>query len=164
MHPSAQAATVWNIRNLLITAVALLSLLGLAVSGHVLHNANVDRAIASDAASINETADLLLESAGQWARERGATNLALNAANPATDAQLAAISNYRKSADQAFERAVARLTDRNFANRDQLVAAAKRANDVVLELRRPGRRRNCQAGQGPHSRRSYPNGRRRSRR
>jgi methyl-accepting chemotaxis protein len=28
------------------------------------------------------------------------------------------------------------LTDRNFANRDQLVAAAKRANDVVLELRR----------------------------
>jgi methyl-accepting chemotaxis protein len=136
MHPSAQAATVWNIRNLLITAVALLSLLGLAVSGHVLHNANVDRAIASDAASINETADLLLESAGQWARERGATNLALNAANPAADAQLAAISNYRKSADQAFERAVARLTDRNFANRDQLVAAAKRANDVVLELRR----------------------------
>jgi methyl-accepting chemotaxis protein len=136
MHPSAQAATVWNIRNLLITAVALLSLLGLAVSGHVLHNANVDRAIASDAASINETADLLLESAGQWARERGATNLALNAANPAADAQLAAISNYRKSADQAFERAVARLTDRNFANRDQLVAAAKRANDVVLEQRR----------------------------
>ena len=43
----------------------LLSLLGLAVSGHVLHNANVDRAIASDAASINETADLLLESAGR---------------------------------------------------------------------------------------------------
>src|SRR5215207_5653597 len=120
MHPSAQAATVWNIRNLLITAVALLSLLGLAVSGHVLHNANVDRAIASDAASINQTGDLLLESAGQWARERGATNLALNAANPAADAQLAAISNYRNSADQAFERAVARLTDRNFANRDQL--------------------------------------------
>ena len=85
MHTSAQAATVLNIRNLLITAVALLSLLGLAVSGYVLHNASVDRATASDAASINETADLLLESAGQWARERGATNLALNAANPATD-------------------------------------------------------------------------------
>jgi hypothetical protein len=79
MHTSAQAATVLNIRNLLITAVALLSLLGLAVSGYVLHNASVDRATASDAASINETADLLLESAGQWARERGATNLALNA-------------------------------------------------------------------------------------
>src|SRR5829696_5538221 len=104
MDTSAQAATVLNIRNLLITAVALLSLLGLAVSGYVLHNASVDRATASDAASINQTADLLLESAGQWARERGATNLALNAANPAAGAQLAAISNYRKSADQAFER------------------------------------------------------------
>ena len=50
MHSSAHAATVLNIRNLLITAVALLSLLGLAVSGYVLHNASVDRAIASDAA------------------------------------------------------------------------------------------------------------------
>jgi methyl-accepting chemotaxis protein len=135
MHASAQAATVWNIRNLLIAAVALLSLLGLAVSGHVLHNASMDRATASDAASINETADLLLESAGQWARERGATNLALNAANPATDAQVVAISNYRKSADQAFERAIARLSDRNFANREQIVAAAKRAYGVVMELR-----------------------------
>ena len=135
MHTSAQAATVLNIRNLLITAVALLSLLGLAVSGYVLHNASVDRATASDAASINETADLLLESAGQWARERGATNLALNAANPATAAQVTAISNYRKSADQAFERAIARLSDRNFANREQVVAAAKRAHGVVLELR-----------------------------
>jgi methyl-accepting chemotaxis protein len=135
MHTSAQAATVLNIRNLLITAVALLSLLGLAVSGYVLHNASVDRATASDAASINETADLLLESAGQWARERGATNLALNAANPATAAQVAAISNYRKSADQAFERAIARLSDRNFANREQVVAAAKRAHGLVLELR-----------------------------
>ena len=135
MHTSAQAATVLNIRNLLVTAVALLSLLGLAVSGYVLHNASVDRAIASDAASINETADLLLESAGQWARERGATNLALNAANPATAAQVTAISSYRKSADHAFERAIARLSDRNFANREQLVAAAKRAHGVVLELR-----------------------------
>ena len=135
MHASAQAATVWNIRNLLIAAVALLSLLGLAVSGYVLHNASMDRATASDAASVNETADLLLESAGQWARERGATNLALNAANPATDAQVVAISNYRKSADQAFERAIARLSDRNFANREQIVAAAKRAYGVVMELR-----------------------------
>ena len=89
MNSSVQAATVWNIRNLLIGAVALLSLLGLAVSGYVLRNASLERATASDAASVNEVADLLLESAGQWARERGATNLALNAANPAADAQVA---------------------------------------------------------------------------
>src|SRR6266480_2938029 len=136
MNPSAQAATVWNIRNLLMTAVALLSLLGLAVSGYVLRNASLERATASDAVSVNETADLLLESAGQWARERGATNLALNAANPATDAQVAAILNYRKSGDQPFERALGRIATQDFANRDQLVAVAKRAHEQLSELRR----------------------------
>lgn len=136
MNPSAQAATVWNIRNLLITAVALLSLLGLAVSGYVLHNASLERATASDAATVNETADLLLASAGQWARERGATNLALNAANPAADAQVAAISNFRKMADEPFERALGRMAAQGFANRDQLIAAARRAFEQVAALRR----------------------------
>jgi methyl-accepting chemotaxis protein len=133
MNPSA---TVWNIRNLLITAVALLSLLGLAVSSYVLRNASLERAAASDAASVNELADLLLESAGQWARERGATNLALNAANPVTDAQVTAISNFRKSADQTFERALGRMAARDFANRDQLIANVKRAFEQVAALRR----------------------------
>ena len=136
MNPSAQAATVWNIRNLLITAVALLSLLGLAVSGYVLRNASLERTTASDAASVNETADLLLESAGQWARERGTTNLALNAAGPATDAQVAAIANFRKSADQPFERALGRMAAQDFANRDQLIANAKRAFEQLAALRR----------------------------
>ena len=136
MNPSAEAATVWNIRNLLITAVALLSLLGLAVSGYVLHNASLERATASDAASVNETADLLLASAGQWARERGATNLALNAANPATDAQVSAISNFRKMGDEPFERALGRMAAQGFANRDQLIAAAKRAFEQLVALRR----------------------------
>ena len=112
MNASVQVATVWNIRNLLIGAVALLSVLGLSVSGYVLHNASLERTTASDAASVNETADLLLESAGQWARERGATNLALNAANPATDEQKAAIANFRKLSDQPFERALGRMADR----------------------------------------------------
>lgn len=136
MSPSAEVATVWNIRNLLITAVALLSLLGLAVSGYVLRNASLERATAADAASVNDVADLLLESAGQWARERGATNLALNAANPAADAQVAAIGNFRKSADQPFERALGRMAAQEFVNRDQLIANAKRAFEQLAALRR----------------------------
>ena len=135
MNPAVQP-TVWNIRNLLIAAVALLSLLGLAVSGYVLRNASLERATASDAASVNEIADLLLESAGQWARERGATNLALNAANPAADAQVAAIANFRKSADQPFEQALGRMAAQDFANRDQLIANAKRAFEQLIALRR----------------------------
>ena len=75
-NASARAGTVWSIRNLLVTAVALLALFGIGISGHVLRNASLERATAADAASVNETADMLLESAGQRARERGATNLA----------------------------------------------------------------------------------------
>src|SRR4051812_39880247 len=136
MNPSTQAATVWNIRNLLITGVALLSLLGLAVSGYVLHDASLERATAANAASVNEVADLLLESAGQWARERGATNLALNAANPAADTQVAAIAKFRKSADQPFEQALVRMAVQDFANRDLLIANAKAAFEQLATLRR----------------------------
>src|SRR5437762_9140033 len=119
INASAQVATVWNIRNLLVAAVSLLALFGIGISAYILRNASLERATASDAASVNETADMLLESAGQWARERGATNLALNAANPPTDAQKAAIANFRKLGDQPFE-TLARLAARHFANRDQL--------------------------------------------
>ena len=129
MHSSAQAATVLNIRNLLITAVALLSLLGLAVSGYVLHNASVDRAIASDAASINETADLLLESAGQWARERGATNLALNAANPR---------------EETYRRQTFALSARHHAN-DTISCGRVRGVRTYLAVDRIAQAKRCEA-------------------
>src|SRR3954471_7080422 len=103
IYPAAQVGTVWSIRNLLVAAVALLALFGIAISGYVLRNASLERATASNAAAVNETADMLLESAGQWARERGATNLVLNAADPASDAQKGTIANFRKLADQQFE-------------------------------------------------------------
>jgi methyl-accepting chemotaxis protein len=136
MTSSAQVATVWNIRNLLIAAVALLSMFGLAVSGYVLNSASLERATATGAAEVNATADLLLESAGQWARERGATNLALNAANPATNEQLSAIANFRNSSDKPFDRALGRMASQDFAHRDQLIAAARRAFEQLAALRR----------------------------
>jgi methyl-accepting chemotaxis protein len=132
---AAEVGTVWSIRNLLVAAVALLALFGIGISGYVLRNASLERATASDAASVNETADMLLESAGQWARERGATNLALNAADPATDAQKATIANFRKLGDQPFEQALNRMAARHFANKDQLIAGAKRAHEQLLAIR-----------------------------
>src|SRR4051812_30268186 len=134
-NASARAGTVWSIRNLLVTAVALLALFGIGISGHVLRNASLERAAAADAAAVNETADMLLESAGQWARERGATNLALNAADPVTDAQKATIVNFRKLADQQFEQTLARMAVRHFANKDQFVAGAKGAHQQIVALR-----------------------------
>jgi len=64
INASAQGGTVWSIRNLLVAAVSLLALFGIGISGHVLRNASLERATASDAASVNETADMLLASAG----------------------------------------------------------------------------------------------------
>src|SRR5437016_8695795 len=99
----ARPRTIWTIRNMLTGAVAMLSLFGMAISGYVLHRANSERLVSSDAASVNETADLLLTAAGNWARERGATNLSLNAPEAAAAQQLTAIASFRKTADQAFE-------------------------------------------------------------
>src|SRR6185369_2058458 len=135
IYPTAQVGTVWSIRNLLVAAVALLALFGIGISGYVLRNASLERATASDAASVNETADMLLQSAGQWARERGATNLALNAADPATDAQKATIAGFRKLGDQPFEQALVRMAARQFANKDQFIADATRAHEQVSAIR-----------------------------
>src|SRR3954471_21594839 len=107
--------TMWNIRNLLVGAVLLLSLFGLLMSGNVLMDAGAERNAASEAAYASDTADLLLASAGNWARERGANNLALNAAKPASSEQISAIANFRKIADQSFEQALGRLAGSNFA-------------------------------------------------
>ena len=135
INQAAQIGTVWSIRNLLVAAVALLALFGIGLSGYLLRNASLERATAAEAAAINETADMLLESAGQWARERGATNLALNAADVATDAQKATIANFRKLGDQPFEQALGRVAAAHFANKDQLIAGAKRAHEQISAIR-----------------------------
>src|SRR5256885_1262851 len=135
INNSARSGTVWNIRNLLVAAVSLLALFGIGISAYILRNATLERATASDAASVNETADMLLESAGQWARERGSTNLALNATDPATDAQKAAIANFRKLGDRPFEQALVRMSERHFPNKDQMISGAKGAHDQLAALR-----------------------------
>jgi methyl-accepting chemotaxis protein len=127
--------TIWNIRNLLVVGVTLLSLFGLSVSGYVLLRAQQERSRAFQADAANITADLLLESAGNWARERGTTNLALNAAKPVSNEQIAAILNFRKRADLSFERALGQLGTSDFANREKLLAAAKEASQRLAALR-----------------------------
>ena len=131
-----RAATIFNIRNMLMGAVATLSLFGMVISGYVLKRANTERAISAEAAAVNETADLLLQAAGNWARERGATNLSLNAPPPATDQQTGAIANFRKAADVAFADGLARLKNMAFADRDRLLGAAQQTFDRLVALRR----------------------------
>lgn len=133
---SSSANSVWTIRNVLVTAVGLLSLFGFGVSGYVLYRAAAERATASQAAATNETADLLLTAAGHWARERGATNLALNGAEAASPTQLSSIASARSAADQSFNEALAQLETSTFANREQLIGAAKKAFEGLVALRR----------------------------
>ncbi len=131
----SSGTSIWSVRNVLVTAVALLSAFGFCVSGYVLYRAAAERSTASMAASTNDTADLLLAAAGHWARERGATNLALNAQGAPSSAQTAAISSSRGSADQNFNDALARLAAQPFAGKDQLIAAARQAFERLAALR-----------------------------
>jgi methyl-accepting chemotaxis protein len=133
---SGSASSIWTIRNVLVTAVALLSVFCFGLSGYVLYRAAAERATASLAASTNETADLLLAAASHWARERGATNLALNSATEASPAQIAAIASSRSAADQNFSGALAHMAERAFPNRDRLIGAAQKAFEQVVALRR----------------------------
>jgi methyl-accepting chemotaxis protein len=65
----------------------------------------------------------------------GATNLALSAADPATDAQKASIANFRQLGDRPFEQALVHIGERLFANKDQMITSAKRAHDQLMVLR-----------------------------
>src|SRR5688500_6296419 len=127
--------SIWTIQNVLVTAVALLSVFCFCISGYVLYRAAAERATASSAASTNDTADLLLAAAGHWARERGATNLALNAPDVPTQAQAAAIASSRSLADQNFNDALTRLSEQTFAGKDQFIAAARQAFERLAALR-----------------------------
>src|SRR4051794_41960404 len=95
-NASARAGTVWSIRNLLVTAVALLALFGIGIFGHVLRNASLERATAADAASGNETAGIFLGNAGPRGPGRGATKLAPHPPHPPGRAPKAANPKFPK--------------------------------------------------------------------
>src|SRR4051812_50062114 len=95
-NASARAGTVWSIRNLLVTAVALLALFGIGISRHVLRNASLERGTAAHAGSGNETAGILLGNAGQMARGRGAAQMGANTPAPPAPRPKAAVPRFRK--------------------------------------------------------------------
>jgi len=127
---------VFSIRNLLFAAVAMLSLLALALAGSDFLRSREARDAAERAAAVNAMADQLLTAAAVWARERGATTIALNGQAPASSDQIAQIQRFRGEADRAFESAQPMLAAMNFANRDQLLAAARQAHSRIADLRR----------------------------
>ncbi|WP_193369628.1 methyl-accepting chemotaxis protein [Pelagibius marinus] len=84
----------------------------------------------------NHTADLFLESAANWAAERGITNAALSSWDAATPEQREAIDQRRAASTKAFEEALVELEkEPEFAGKDDLVAKLKAAYQKVVELR-----------------------------
>jgi len=91
-------AVLGSLGLLLLAALILI----LSASGSALREATL-------AKHSNEITDLILSSSGAWAQERGLTNLELNAPQPAPPAAVARIRALRKTADEAYARAMARL-------------------------------------------------------
>ena len=77
----------------------------------------------------------LIEAAGNWAVERGATNAALNAEAPVSDKVRQIIDARRDSADTRFREALQQLSlGRSFAERAQSVQTVEAGYAAVVEL------------------------------
>jgi signal transduction histidine kinase len=93
----------------------------------------------TDAARIlrsTEIADLLLESADNWALERGLTHISLSTLGPVPRKRREAIREHRRLGDAAFEAAVARLEDgRITEHQNELLEEARNRFGAVPPLR-----------------------------
>ena len=86
--------------------------------------------------SNNRTADLFLESASNWAVERGVTNAALASWDPVTAERRAAIDRHRAAAKAAFDGAIAALQDEpDFAGKAKLIAKVEEAHQRIVAFR-----------------------------
>ncbi len=89
--------------------IAALVLLGVGSATLIAFQA-VDKRREADAfLKVNRAAQLLLQSAGQWAIERGLTNGALKSADPLAPERGAEIEKLRGSADAAFQAAIVEI-------------------------------------------------------
>jgi hypothetical protein len=140
-----------KIRYALPTAISLLALLLVAVTGYQVYDALKQRALAEQFVTVNEAASLLLKSTADWAVERGLTNGAMRASVAADDAATATIAAKRESADQAMNDALEQLAAipemelgrQSIVDAKESFAAlqALRAK-IDPELKKPGAERN----------------------
>jgi methyl-accepting chemotaxis protein len=140
-----------KIRYALPTAISLLALLLVAVTGYQVYDALQQRALAERFVTVNEAASLLLKSTADWAVERGLTNGAMRASAAAEDAAIATIAAKRESADTAMNDALEHLAAipemelgrQSIVDAKESFAAlqALRAK-IDMELKKPGAERN----------------------
>ncbi|MCG2641511.1 MULTISPECIES: methyl-accepting chemotaxis protein [Bradyrhizobium] len=89
--------------------IAALVLLGVGSASLIAFHAIGKRQDADAFLKVNRAAQLLLQSAGQWAIERGLTNGALKSADPLAYERAAEIDKAQGSADAAFQAAIVEI-------------------------------------------------------
>jgi hypothetical protein len=95
-----------KIRTMLPAIVSALALLLVVSAGLAAYDAMGRRQDAEAFVAVNRTSQFLLQSAGQWAIERGMTNAPLSSPDALAPERRAEIVKMRASADQAFQNAL----------------------------------------------------------
>ncbi|WP_298878554.1 methyl-accepting chemotaxis protein [uncultured Bradyrhizobium sp.] len=98
-----------RIGTVLPAIIAALVVLGVGSAGLIAFEAIGKRREADAFLKTNHAAQLLLQSAGQWAIERGLTNGALKSADPLPSERGAEIDKVRATADAAFQAAIVEI-------------------------------------------------------
>ena len=100
-----------RIRTVLPLIVSALAIMAVASAGFAAYDAYGRRQEAEAFLKINQISQRLLQSAGQWAVERGMTNAPLKSPDALPAERRAEIVKTRAVADQAFREAAQRLRD-----------------------------------------------------
>ena len=100
-----------RIGTILPLIISALVLMGVASAGFTAYHAYANRQQSEAFLRVNQISRLLLNSAGQWALERGLTNAALKSPEALQAERRAEIVKARAASDQAFREAVSHLRE-----------------------------------------------------
>ena len=91
-----------KIKLILPATITVLALMQLGVNGHSAYEALQHRKEAAAFVEVSDATSLLLTSAGEWAQERGLSNAALRAKDPASETTRGDIAKHREAGDKAW--------------------------------------------------------------
>ncbi len=109
-----------SIKNTLLTFFSILAVFIAGFSGVNVYDAWQQKQIFTFSKNSNETIDLLLEAAGNWAVERGVTNAALSADTPVNEDMLKIIMTRRTNGNAAFDKAIKQMASYEFEGKEAL--------------------------------------------
>ncbi|MDV6330039.1 methyl-accepting chemotaxis protein [Asticcacaulis sp. 201] len=124
-----------TIKAVLLSILTSLGLFLIIALGYLSFDAVKGYALAEKARRTNVVMDHILKASGEWALERGVTNAALRAPNPADAETTKKIGELRKQADADFEAAMAALPKTGLDGGTDQTAAVTRARSALADVR-----------------------------